>query len=168
MALVPKVNSTSHVPNIQDWITYYEGKKQSAVALVEEQPGNTIVKTPCAKELVKVITTENLITNTPKDQNEMGDVELVSPVQGVVQQARAEYARAEPIKRRTGLKRGRKKKRRTRGKQHSKKRKKRKKSKVKKKPKKKKGRRLKRQVGKKKQSKKGKRKYTKKRDIFTQ
>jgi hypothetical protein len=167
MALVPRVNSTTYVPDIQDWISYYGGKGQNQT-LLEQQP-TTIVTNTSEKEAVKVIKIDKGasgdIVNKPAINNgtDMADVELVSPVQGAVQQARAQYARADPIKRRTGMKR-RSKKGAKRG---------RKKVKKRKKKCKKKGKRLKKKVHKKKlrtkrrKKPKKKRKYTKKRDIFT-
>jgi len=170
MAFVPIINSTSHVPDTQDWIRYYGGKDPNE-SVAKEDTKNIVTKTVSkvvVKQSVKdkptiVETSETPIT---KENTTMADVELVSPVQGAVQQARAQYARAEPIKRRTGMRRGTKKTS-TRRRKHVKRRRK----KAKKKPKKKsrkKAKRLRKKVHKKKITKKRRKTRRKKRDIFTE
>ena len=168
MAFVPTINSTSHVPDTQDWIRYYVTKDVNET--VPNECLNNVVTKAIVKVDIKQPTTGKLVhvESSEKIENiEMGDVELVSPVQGAVQQARAEYERADPIKRRTGIRR-RTKKVRVRGRKHPKRRRKKPKKKQKKKKKsKKKGKRLKKKVRKKKVTRKKRKKRAKKRDIFT-
>jgi len=169
MAFVPTINSTSHVPDTQDWIRYYVTKDVNET--VPNECLNNVVTKAIVKVDIKQPTTGKLVhvESSEKIENiEMGDVELVSPVQGAVQQARAEYERADPIKRRTGIRRHTKKKVRARGRKHPKRRRKKPKKKQKKKKKsKKKGKRLKKKVHKKKVTRKKRKKRVKKRDIFT-
>jgi hypothetical protein len=170
MAFVPTINSTSHVPDTQDWIRYYASKDANETVpcerinnIVTKDIGKVDIKQPTTDKLVYVESSEKVQTNK-KENIDMADVELVSPVQGAVQQARAEYERADPIKRRTGIRRRTKK---TRRRKHTKRRRKKPKKKKKKKQSRKKGKRLKKKVHKKKLTRKRRKKRVPKRDIFT-
>jgi hypothetical protein len=156
--------SGTYLHNIQDWITYYD--INSNVASFTSQPSPSVGLSVKADKQVSTNITESEVEKptTPlvnsNITHDMQDIELVSPVQGAVQQARAAYVRAAPIKRRKYKKRGSSKVRAHRRKQvrRKKKRKRRKKKPVK-------------RLKKKRRVKKGKRKYRKKKktcDIFNE
>jgi hypothetical protein len=171
MDVARMTNSATHVFDVQDWITYYNKTPatKSVASKCEESVGgvnstkHTVVVTP--PDIVGVV--EQSKNNTP----DMQDIELVSPVQGAVQQARAELERAEPIKSLNVVKKRHRKssghKQRSKGKK--KKKKKKKKKQKKKKKKKKVTKRLKSKIHKKKTKLKKKRRQSKKktRDIFS-
>jgi hypothetical protein len=178
MEVVHMTNNTTHVPNFEDWISYYNKTPASKPVLdrtversVVTQGSNTATCTEVLKTIAEVGDNNNITTD-------MQDIELVSPVQGAVQQARAAYERSEPIKslnvvkKRQRARSGVKSKSQRRKKQKKRQRRKKKPSKKKKKKKKKVVKRLKNKINRKKtklKKKQGskKKKKVQTRDIFS-
>jgi hypothetical protein len=102
-----------YVYDPQKWISYYE-KKPEVFSLPQETAASVVVSTQ--PEKIKQVVEKSckkaahhledapIDTGDKKELEMKNDIELVSPVQGVVQQAKAAYARAPPIKRRRRLK----------------------------------------------------------------
>ena len=168
MNTVTSVNGMGYVYDPQKWISYYD-KKPHCNSFPLQTP-DSVGLTEKVKQISvqhPTVDLEDLPSNTVdiKKADMDNDIELVSPVQGAVQQARAEYERAPPIKRRRRAKTQHK--RRKRGtrcrKRKPKKGRKRKNKKAKRLKKKKQGKQRKRkQQGRRKKRKNKK----KKRDIF--
>jgi hypothetical protein len=143
----------TNVPNVDHWISYYS--KQSVRNVIDKQPvarasdraGASIkqrsdITQPKVHETILTVNEVNennniLVeggnTDSSKANDDMPDVQLVSPVQSVVEQAKAIKRRRRGVSRKTTRKTRGKRKRRASGK----KRKKRGKYKAKKRPKKK-------------------------------
>ena len=98
-----------YVYDPQKWISYYE-KKPEVFSLPQETAASVVVSTQ--PEKIKQVVEKSckkaahhledapIDTGDKKELEMKNDIELVSPVQGAVQQAKAAYARAPPIKRR--------------------------------------------------------------------
>ena len=107
------VNDSTYLEDIESWIRYYSAN----------EPTKSIVGEPFKRKTTKVEASSHsnchtTVGNTRVDIVPIESVnkhigvnmqELVSPVQGTVQQARAEYARTPPIKRRAIMKKRTKK-----------------------------------------------------------
>jgi hypothetical protein len=114
---VQVINGSTYIHDDDAWISYYT-KKRDNTSVVTEPVKSVVVNSahtlniPINQDCQAINKVSTSIKKTPEV---MQDIELVSPVQGAVQQARAQYARADPIKRRRVRKRQSKKgKRRTR------------------------------------------------------
>jgi hypothetical protein len=99
----------TYVHDIQTWISYYD-KKGDGQALVGQSQQVVGVLPKHIDHKIKINNSAQVDNIVPlidtKNTSDMQDIELVSPVQGAVQQARAEYARAPAIKRRRYKKKG--------------------------------------------------------------
>lgn len=151
----------AYVQDAQTWIDYYKDKKSTDQTFPSQSKPVVVcasksVEHKATADSVERVQSETQVAVDKNISSDMQDIELVSPVQGAVQQARAEYARATPIKRRKRRKKGSKKRLARKRKQNRKTRKKRRRRRrKKKKPVKKRGRK--------------KRQYRKKkRDIFNE
>jgi len=103
----------SYVQNYEDWISYYDNK--SVTKSFAPCPSSSIGVLRQVEKQKPEVTTEATVEETlpisPDNNNhkalDMKELEFVSPVQGAVQQARAEYMRAPSIrKKRKYRKRG--------------------------------------------------------------
>jgi hypothetical protein len=132
--------STTYVHNYQDLISYYD-KKDSTKSFLpqpsssigvqhnsEAQTVNTVQPSERSNSLLNIDNNSDNNNNNNNNNNtpDMTGLELVSPVQGAVQQARAQYEMGPPIKRRKYRKRAPKKSVARRRKQSRKKKKRRK------------------------------------------
>lgn len=139
-------SNTTYVADYNDWIAYYDKKHTTSSFPTQPSVGirrvskvqqcKTIPRngTQQQQQLQEACTTErdpdpkkeqlseedNPSNEKGKISTDMQDIELVSPVQGAVQQARADYARSSSIKRRR-TKKGRFKKVTTRKRKQSRK-----------------------------------------------
>jgi hypothetical protein len=100
MVIVQTVSGSTYIQDDAAWISYYT-KNTPKTSLVPQTVSSTVVSKKLDSVSLPVINTNQPILPLEKDKEVMPEVELVSPVQGAVQQARAQYARATPIKRRT-------------------------------------------------------------------
>jgi hypothetical protein len=95
MEAVRMTSSSTHVPDFQDWITYYNKTPQTKSLVTKNQ--ESVVATVDVNSVEKS-DTKDVVELVGNSIVAMQDIELVSPVQGAVQQARAELERTEPIK----------------------------------------------------------------------
>jgi hypothetical protein len=122
--------SSPYLNNYDDWINYYVNNITTKSFV--PQPSNSIGvlrKVEPQKDqvdgAVEKKPANSLSGDKPQTTADMQDLELVSPVQGAVQQARAEYMRAAPIKKKRKYRRRTSKKRPVRKRKKTRKRKRR-------------------------------------------